>query len=618
MLRRIIILAFGLPTAAAGAALFVEGNAAFPAAEIEAAAYAGGALDVGAVERLYLRAGYLDVRVTRGPDEEGTPRLVVAEGPAYKIAAVAWTNDSPLRRGEVEAFVPYRAGDVASPPAVHDALAVLLKDFAERGYVKTEAAYEFKAVGPGRVDLFLRVRAGAQYKAGEIKLTGVEGAEEPLVRREIDTVPGKPLRERTMARDFLRVIDFYRARGYPDAAARPRYFRFYEPAREIDFTVAVVPGERVTINAVAITGNKRTRDAVIRRELTLTPGDPYDIAEVRDSARRVYNLKYFEDEPKMELAGEDRDELRVTVAERRTYRVTGALAYEPAQGEEGAVLIGEMDARLANLGGTGREGDGNYRRLAKDTLDAGLRYYEPWIGGVDLFAEPSGTYKERATYRKMITELALGTHPARDLTVAAGGGWERVWEEDASRKVKAFTWVEYDSRDFFANPRRGWQVRGRAELGVKQYYADDFREWVPRLELDAWRFAPTFRNQVVAVRGRGEAYFARRSAADEYYPLGGRGDLRGFKEEQFYTDRQLLATTEYRFLVGKENRLFLFLDAAYRHRKADALLEDGLEAGYGAGFRAGTPVGIYGVDYGLAFGAGPLDGMIHVTITEEF
>ncbi len=597
--------------------LAVEGNEAFSDAEVTTAAFAEGKLNVAAVERFYLRAGYLNVAVS-SPESEGRPRrLVIAEGPRYRVATVAVDNDSPLSRDEVRAFIPLGSGDAASPPALHEGLRDILAALADRGYIRAVAEYKITPAAADRVTVNVAVRAGERYTAGDIKFVGVDAGDETVLRAELETRAGKPLRERTLARDILRVIDFYRARGYPNAATEPGRFTLAEPYREIDFTLAVDAGEQVTVRAIEIVGNRRTRDAVIRRELRIFPGDPYDIEKLRASARRIYNLKYFEAEPTITLADAEAGLLRLEVAERRTYRLSGALAYEPVRGEATG-LIGEVETNLANLGGTGREAEARYRHLSAATMDAGGEFYEPWIGGIDLFAQPRASYRERVHYRKASGELSLGTHPALDLTVAGGGGFDRVWEENASRKVKVFAWAEYDSRDFFGNPRRGWLMSARAELGVKQYLSDDFRERVPRLELDAWRFWPTTRNQVLAARARAQAFFARRAAVDEYYPLGGHADLRGFKEEQFYADRQALATVEYRFLTGRESRLFVFADAAYHHLRTEQLLVEGIDAGYGAGFRARTPVGTYGVDYGLAVGAGPLDGKIHISITEEF
>ena len=619
MLKALGIITFAMTTASfAAAGLEIEGNAAFADAEIEVAAAGAAGVDTAAVERLYLRAGYLDAAVELTEEEGRPPRLVVAEGPRYRVAALDVDNASPLSRDEVKAYIPFGPGDPPSPPDLREGLLSLLATLAERGYVRAEAEYSLRLVGEGRADVAVAVRAGDKYAAGEINLVGVAPADEKAILKELETRAGKPLRERALARDLLTIADYYRERGYPEPSARPGAFALAEPYDEIDFNVTVEPGPKVVIATIDVVGNRRTRDAVIRRELRLVPGDPYDLERLRAGARRIYNLKYFESEPVIELADVDAGKLRVAVAERRTYRVTGALAYEPEQGETSAALIGELEANLANLGGTGREVEAYYRRLTEANTDAHGSYYEPWIGGLDLFAEPSGLFKERPAYRKAGGELAFGTHPLLDLTVAAGAGFDRVWGENASRKYKVFSWASYDTRDYFDNPRSGWEAAGRVELGVKDYVADGFRERVPRLELGAWRFRPTSRNQVLAVRARLRGFVSRRPSLDEFYPLGGYADLRGFKEEQFLTDRDALATAEYRFLTGRGSRLFVFADGAYRHLDAEGAFAEGLELGYGAGFRAATPAGTYGVDFGLAAGRPPLEGKIHVSVTQEF
>lgn len=603
--------------AAAAAALDVEGNTAFTAAEINMAAFSSGAVDPGAVERLYLRAGYLDVAVTLAGGETAPTRLTVAEGPAYKLGKISIVNNSPLDRAALGRYLPFETGAPPSPLDIRAGLNSLLADLAARGYIRAQASWELRAVGGDRAALDITISAGRRYAAGEIALPGISPQDDAALRARLDTRPGKTLGERKLAGDLLAVIDYYRERGYPRAAARPGGFRLADEYKEIDFLIAVTPGEQVVLRTVTIKGNRRTRDAVIRRELTLRPGEPYDLRRVRASARRVYALGYFEEEPGIRLDDEEAGALVVAVREGRTYRAGGALAYEPGEDDDGS-LIGELGVDVGNLAGTGRDLRADYRRLASGLTDASLSYYEPWIGGIDLFAQPQGEFRERTTYRKIESELTLGTHPGTDLTIAAGGGYDRVWRAGASRKLKALGWARYDGRDYFPNPRRGWYGYTRWELGVKTYDADGFRERIPKGEVDAWVFAATARAQVLAARLRLQGFLATRVAEDEFYPLGGRADLRGFREEQFLTDRQALATVEYRFLTGRDNRLFLFADGAYRHRGDLPGAGEGVEAAYGAGFRARTPVGLYGVDYGLALGAGPLEGMLHVSMEQEF
>ena len=245
-------------------------------------------------------------------------------------------------------------------------------------------------------------------------------------------------------------------------------------------------------------------------------------------------------------------------------------------------------------------------------------YYEPWVGGINLFIQPQGSYKETFTYRKAVGELLLGTKPLPDLTLAAGGGYERVWESGAAVKYKAIMTGRYDSRDYYLNPRTGWEADLWAELGLKRYYKDGFKEQIPRAELDLRRYLPLGRSMAFALRGYGGGVLASRLAEDEYFSLGGARDLRGYRNEQFLASRVALTSAEFRFLATRDSRLIAFVDGAYYWRKDTGEVVDGFGLGYGVGFRARTRIGMYGVDYALARGDKPLDGKIHITMTQEF
>ena len=56
----------------------------------------------------------------------------------------------------------------------------------------------------------------------------------------------------------------------------------------------VVPGEKVHIRDVVISGNTRTLDRIIRRELYLGPGDLYSLTDLKDSRNSLGRLGYFE------------------------------------------------------------------------------------------------------------------------------------------------------------------------------------------------------------------------------------------------------------------------------------------------------------------------------------
>ena len=207
---------FAMTAASLAAGPEIEGNVAFADAEIEVAAAGAAGVDAAAVERLYLRAGYLDAAVQLEEEEGQPPRLVISEGARYRVAALDLDNASPLSRGEVKAFLPFGPGEPPSLPDLREGLLSLLATLAERGYVRAEAEYSLRLVGEGRVDVDVAIRAGDKYAAGEVNLVGVAPGDEKAILKELETRPGKPLRERALARDLLTIADYYRFRDRRD------------------------------------------------------------------------------------------------------------------------------------------------------------------------------------------------------------------------------------------------------------------------------------------------------------------------------------------------------------------------------------------------------------------
>ena len=62
----------------------------------------------------------------------------------------------------------------------------------------------------------------------------------------------------------------------------------------VEVVYAIDPGEKVHIRNVIISGNNRTLDRIIRRELYLAPGDLYNLTDLKDSRNALGRTGYFE------------------------------------------------------------------------------------------------------------------------------------------------------------------------------------------------------------------------------------------------------------------------------------------------------------------------------------
>ena len=84
--------------------------------------------------------------------------------------------------------------------------------------------------------------------------------------------------------------------------------------------------------------------------------------------------------------------------------------------------------------------------------------------------------------------------------------------------------------------------------------------------------------------------------------FGGSQSLRGYRENQFWGKVVAWANLEYRFILNRNSRLFIFSDWGFYQALDNSVKDNQVLPGYGLGIRFETPLGIMGVDYGLGKG----------------
>ena len=84
----------------------------------------------------------------------------------------------------------------------------------------------------------------------------------------------------------------YHALGYLDVRILDRAVR-PGPGANIDLQLKISEGSLSTVGQINIRGNVVTRDKVIRRELDLRPGRPFDKTGIEEARLRLDNLRHF-------------------------------------------------------------------------------------------------------------------------------------------------------------------------------------------------------------------------------------------------------------------------------------------------------------------------------------
>jgi outer membrane protein insertion porin family len=298
-------------------------------------------LDLAAVRRSvkkiqekYVEKGYylaeVSSRLEERPDNQVAVVLVVQERAKVLVKRIAFVGNENVPRDDLLAYMQTQEGGFLSALSSagtykedvfqRDLQAVQFV-YQDRGYVTVKVGKPSVALSPDKRFLYLtiRVEEGERYTVGKVELAGELLYPRPAVASLTRVRGGEVFSRSKVAKDITALADLYRDDGYAYANVNP--LTSVDPkTRIIDLSYEVQPGQKVRFERIDISGNVRTRDKVIRRELRIYEGELYGQTALNVSKQRVNALGYFE---KVEIttskgSADDRMVAKVEVKERST------------------------------------------------------------------------------------------------------------------------------------------------------------------------------------------------------------------------------------------------------------------------------------------------------------
>jgi outer membrane protein insertion porin family len=392
-----------------------------------------------------------------------------------------------------------------------------------------------------------------------------------------------------------------------------------------------------------VRGNDFTRDHVVLRETRIDSGEVYRQYKVDKIPGALMRLGYFKwvNPPKLEMLTENDARLVIELAEGSVNKFDGIVGYNPAAAEVPGYISGFVNLQFGNLFGTGRTLDANWEQRTSETQEFRLRYKEPWIFGWPLNIDAGirqtiqdTSYVERNAgfgfdyvhnqYLSLFTRFAR-----RSISPDSAGA--RLFNILPSTSLDLGAGMLFTTVDNNLNPQGGLVYGASLQWSNKSVQHDSSQQNTARPSFEQHRisidfniYIPLFRFQVFALALHGRQITSDEPVipVSEQYRLGGTKTLRGYREEQFRGSRIAWSNLEYRYLLGRYSRFFVFFDLGYYFREEmrnESLVKiQDLNTGYGIGVRIDTKIGLFGVDYGLAHGEGFSNGKVHVGLINEF
>jgi outer membrane protein insertion porin family len=410
------------------------------------------------IKKLYEKYGYPDTQVkyVLNIDESaGTGRVTfqIVESPKVRITSVEFIGAAAFTQKELRGEIKTRrhwmwswlTGSGTFKQDEFDADKETLADFyRNHGYLDFEIK-DVKFTNPttNRLAIKFYLYEGRQYKVGSVKFSGNKiftvaqiaagmKANHDFQRLKGNTGTnglvmdvGDVFTPEGLRKDTTAVQDFYGSKGYIDVQPGQTLRVVQIPNVDtgtMDMEFQIDEGRKTYVEKINITGNVKTKDKVIRRELAISPGDVFDMVHVKVSKQRLEGLNYFEkvetDPSPLDPPVPGRKNLDITVTEKNTGNLTFGAGFSSQDSLVGYVEMTQGNFDLfhpPNFTGGG-EKLRLKAQLGTQRQDYELSFIEPWFLdrklslGVDLyrhqlnFESPNNMYDEsRSGFRLSLT-----------------------------------------------------------------------------------------------------------------------------------------------------------------------------------------------------------------------
>jgi len=553
-----------------------------------------------------------------------------------------FTQDQCLEWSEI------RSGNFFDNKVIEHANKKIIQNMRNRGYLYARIdTVSIKRTNSGNsynLTWFINENFPFQIKTISIKSDSIAADD---IFSKMNIKEGDIFSRILLEEDFIYISSYFASIGYPfvnlsvdDIVVKKSDENYYD----VDISINAHAGKLTNVYRIILRGNKITKDDVILREIGLEPGALYNQEEIDNIPQILNRLGYFKqvEQPKLILTENKKIALMIEVEEGNTTTFDGVVGYmpdDPSTEKSEGYFTGLLNASMRNLFGTGRKFEIFWEKPDKYSDQFKLYYEEPWIfnlpvnigAGLERLVRDT-TYIERTYF--INSSFKLSSTMKATLTFSQKS---TVPDSLASRTLRlarnittsAEVGIEYDTRDYPINPRNGilyttyYSFGQKLNTGPSYLLSEDKiskNEEIQKVQVGLKYFQPLWQNQVLAFSFNGARIRSNKDRLQltDHIWFGGARSLRGYRENQFHGSVVSWLNLEYRFLISRNSRLFMFNDWGFFNYSQNNKTKEDIMPGYGVGIRFDTALGIMGVDYGLGRGDSFSNGKIHFGIENSF
>jgi outer membrane protein insertion porin family len=479
----------------------------------------------------------------------------INEGPTTYISRIVFIGNKHYDASTLEKIIRSREdrwwrfwsdADKYDPDKLAFDRELLRKYYLDHGYADFRVDSAVAELTPDRKDFIITITLdeGPRYRVGNVDIKSHLLDYDPAPLKKVLTFKsGDWYKASEIENTINKMTDALGNKQYAFVDIQPGVERNRDK-RTVDIKFDINEGQKTFVEAINIHGNVRTLDEVIRREMRLAEGDPFNAAKLKKSEQSIKDLGYFE---KVEIkpvtgSASNKTNIDVTVAEKSTGELSLGAGYSTTDG-----VLGDFSIQEKNFLGRGQ----NLRlstTLSQRRTEFDFSFTEPYFlkrdlsFGIDAFhttldlqnesqydSKQSGgalrlgyplsdKLRQQVNYRYQDSEISNVAATASTYILQQAG------EYTTSAVGHTLT---YDARDSKLDPTEGYTVHLTNEFAGVGADAKYFMT-----KLGGSVYYPVVDKWVLSLSGEGGNIFGwggRSVRINERFFIGG-DSLRGFRE----------------------------------------------------------------------------------------
>lgn len=320
---------------------------------------------VNSLQTEYHNRGRYNATVKTEVTEEARSRvnvkITISEGRVAQIKQIVFIGNkafsSNTLQKELSLETPnwlswFTRSDQFSSEKLDKSITALTSYYMDRGYLKFKIDSAHVSLTPDKKDAYLVIRLteGAQYKIKGYQYVGKLIVTEKQLQDVMEIKPNELFSRKAIMKSTKNIARVLGDHGYVFANVNP-VPEVDETTKQVFLTFYIDPGQRVYVRRIGFTGNIKTADEVLRREVRQTEASLAEGSKIKDAVRRINMLGYMQNTKVKTLpvpGANDQIDLQYQVTEIPSAEARAGLGY----GTDG--LVYSLSVNQANFLGNGK------------------------------------------------------------------------------------------------------------------------------------------------------------------------------------------------------------------------------------------------------------------------